>query len=271
MGLFGSVKKAFGGSSSESKAVRKPLWNKEQQQIFQNLYKGFDWNLSSPAPAAPRMYVPRTPEEGSYFSFVQGLGRNQGLQKLLKGEPAYQVNPEATRRFFEEGIRPAAVREWSRTVLPQIQEAYAGPGFYGSSRARAVTRSVEDLGSKLNETYANLLYQDEQARREALDRAMARVPEGVRTYAEQAGSAGQLARSIEQERVAADLQRFLMGQQVEGSGFSPYYHPAVNLALNLLGLRPYTYAIEGTERGPGLGYSLLSGMGRGLGTVIANS
>ena len=264
MGFLGSF---FGGGKSKTKIKKLPAWNPEQQEIFKKLAGLVD--VSKPAPPSPDMYVPRTPEEQDYFDYVRSLARNQAMQKLLAGQPAYDVTPEAAERYFEETVRPQYLRELRETILPQIEEAYAGPGYYGSSRARAKTRAVERTVQLLNEAYNQLMYNEELARRQALERALERALPAAQYYGSELGQAGQLARMIEQEKVASDLQKFLMGEKVEGK-WSPYYHPAVALALNLLGFSPYVYGSTSVTRGPGLGYSMLSGLARGAGAAIGS-
>jgi hypothetical protein len=223
------------------------------------------------------MYVPKTSEEQEYLRHIKGFAYNQALQKMLKGQPAYDVSPEAAQTYFEKTIKPQYTRNLEEIVLPRIKEAYAGPGYYSSSRARAMTRAAERTAQSLDEAYGKLMYNEELARRQALEHAMERALPAEQVYSSELGQAGQLARSIEQEKVASDLQKFLMGEEVNGKR-SPYYHPAINLALSLLGFSPYVYGQKTSGSGPSLGYSLLSGaapgigkgVGQGIGQVIAS-
>jgi hypothetical protein len=255
----------FGGGKTKVKPVQLPAWNPEQQAIFSKLASLVD--TTKPAPESPDMYVPETDEEQRYLRHIKGLAYNQVMQKMLEGQPAYDVSPEAAQMYFEKVVKPQYMRNLEEVVLPKIKEAYAGPGYYGSSRARAMTRAAEQTAQSLDEAYGKLMYNEELAKRQALENAMNRSLKTEQLYSTELGQAGQLARSIEQERVASDLQKFLMGEEVNGKR-SPYYHPAVNLALSLLGFSPYVYMQKSKSSGSGLGYSMLTGMSRGLGSAL---
>ena len=255
----------FGGGKTKVKPVQLPAWNSEQQVIFNRLASLVD--TSKPAPESPDMYVPETPEEQNYLRHIKGLAYNQVMQKMLEGQPAYDVSPEASKDYYEKVIRPQYIRNLNEVVLPKVKEAYAGPGYYGSSKARAITRAAENTAQSLDEAYSKLMYNEELAKRRALENAMNRNLQAEQVYSTELGQAGQLARAIEQEKVASDLQKFLMGEEVNGKR-SPYYHPSINLALSLLGFSPYVYMQKSKSTGSGLGYSMLTGMSRGLGSAL---
>lgn len=257
-----------GGGESKSKIQQLPMWSPEQQKLFKGLHGLIDFD--KPAAPSPPMSVGRTPEEESYFSHISGLGRDAAMQKLLAGRPAYDVSPEASKAYFEGTVRPQYLRELQETILPQIEESYAGPGYYGSSRPRAVTRAVGTTTDKINEAYSQLMYQDELARRSALDTAMGRVLPAEQVYSGELGQAGQLARMIEQEEVAGDLQKFLMGEEVDGKS-SQFYNPGVNLALSLLGFQPFTYGTKTTQTSGDLLYNMLVGAAPGIGKALVPS
>ena len=275
MGLFSSVSSALGlgsggfsGGSSSSEMKQYPMWNEEQQKLFKKLFGIVDFD--KPAPDSPPMSVGRTPEEDSYFSHIEGLAKNEAFQKLLRGEPAYDTSPEASREYFEGTLRPQFMRELNETILPQLRESYAGPGYYGSSRAKATQRAVGTTTDKVNEAFSQLMYQEEQAKRIAMENAMNRVLPAESYYSGELGEAGRLSRMIEQEEVAGNLQKYLMGEEVNGQS-SPFYNPSVNLALSLLGFQPYTYGSQTTQQAPGLLYSMLTGAAGGAGTAAGAS
>ena len=60
------------------------------------------------------------------------------------------------------------------------------------------------------------------------------------------GTAGGYSRMIDQEKVTADLQRWLMGEEVEGVA-PTMYNPFLQLAYQLLGLEPYALGTKASS------------------------
>jgi hypothetical protein len=238
---------SFGGSGSKSKSVpvQLPAWSPQQQAIASTLGSTIQRGLTEPVPAYPgRLYVPRLPEEEAYLSRTPALAEQVAAMRARLGQPAYAITPETTEQYYQQAIRAPALREWQEVVEPTIREAYAGPGYWGSARAQAQTKGAEELATELGRQRATLYYQDELARRQAAEAAAQReatygVPYAT-AEAELMGTAGQYARMIEEQKALADLQRWLMGETVEG--VTPYqYSPFLQLAFQYLGLSPYAY------------------------------
>jgi len=246
---------SIGGSSSKSsyRPTRVNVWAPGQWSTFRRLVPLIQRGMSGPAPAYPgRMYVPTTEAEQQYLWYVQGMlpdimARSRALTRSLT-QPAYEVNPQATEEFYQRGIRAPALYEFRNVTLPQVRESFVGPGFYGSARAEAEADAAERLALTLSQRRAELAYSDELARRKALT-DLAQRAAGAGLGAEQLGygqlaGAGELERTIEQERTFSQLQRWLMGEQV--GGVIPWqYNPFMRLAFAVLGLNPYVVATEG--------------------------
>jgi len=234
-----------GSSKSKSRPVQVPLLTPEQQGLLSTMIGEAGTAIKEGVPSYPKeMYVPRTPEEGRYFSSVYDNEANRvaALNQILSGKPAYEITPETTERLYEEGIRAPALREWEEITKPTITEQFVGPGYWGSARAEAVTKGAQDLATTLAAERAKLYYADEQAKRAALEAGVTRQaqfgPGAAATEAATMGSAGQYARMIEQEKVTSDFQRWLMGEQVEGEDVGAY-NPYIQVALNLLGIEAF--------------------------------
>jgi len=263
----------FGGGKSESTPTRLDLWTPQQQALFSQLIGGAQRGMGTAAPSyAGKMYTPTTPQEQAYFDFMggrggAGAGYKEAMGNILAGRPAYDINPAATEKYYQESIRNPALKEFRETTAPLLAESFSGPGYWSSGRADATQKAISDLTSRLMEQHGQLVYGDEQARRIALENAIGRVPGAGQTYTGELGSAGQLARQIGNEEIASNLQRYLMGESVGGT-YNPAYNPQVQIAMNLLGMSPYAYGTKTTQTGPGLGYSLLSGFASGLGKSI---
>lgn len=263
MGLFSNF---FGGAKSETKTIKTPNWNAGQQQIFDLLNAQIQKTGFGPAPTSPNAYVPRTPEEEQYFKYAQ----SEAVKNMATGQVPYEVGPEFANQFFEQSIRPIAQREWRETTRPGIEEAYAGSTFNSTGRLDALTKATEKYGEGLSAQKAGLVYGEELARRKAIESAYGRIAQGQ----EIASGAGRYSRDIETEKVMNDVQKYLMGEEVNGQ-YNPAYNPMISLAFNLLGLRPFTIGTKTKSEGGGLGYGMLTGLagaaGKALGTSLGGS
>lgn len=286
MGFLGGL---FGGSSKSSTRLSStstnPFWEDwlsqmvtrgeythgDDKQVEKGQHGGLLGLMSGPAPSYPgQMYVPTTEQEQRYFDFVNNLAQNKTFSNLLSGEVPYEIGPEWAENYYEKGIRDPALREYEEVVLPQLRESYAGPGYWGSARARAETSAAGDLASELSARKSKLLYDEELARRSAIESAYSRVLPTTQFYTDEMQEAGALQRQIEQEKVLANLQRWLMGEEVGGS-FNLAYNPGWNLALGLLGIQEQAIGtVTDREEGGGLLSGGLNALGKGAGMWAAN-
>ena len=78
-----------------------------------------------------------------------------------------QFNPQAAQNYWQQTMKPMYEQAWSQTA-PQIESAYAGPGYYSSARANALTQAKADIGRQETGAYGNLMYNQELMQREAL-------------------------------------------------------------------------------------------------------
>lgn len=269
----------------------------------------------------------------------------QAAQRWAGGQLPYEVGPEWAERYFEEAIRPVYEREFREKVLPQIRAAYAGPGYWGSARAQAEREAAEKLAETLMAERAKLMYGEELARREAIEKGIQagltaaqlaplaealRIPvaaaaaypaaeaieaafraaalpletaqlpleaarvattaaalplEAIRALPAEAAlgaafraaelpieaakyiplvgaelrEAAALPREIEHEKIMAQLQRWLSGEELEGR-WVPAYSPYVKLALAYLGLTPYAVGTTTTSKSSSFGLPVSIGI-----------
>ena len=256
---------SFGSQKSKSSPARVSMWNPGQKATFAGLWPQIAEGVGTAAPSYPKpMYVPKTPEEEAYLSSIPSLAGEIGAARGRLGEPAYEITPETTEAYYQEAVRAPMMKEWQETVEPMIREAYAGPGYWGSARAEAQTKGAETLATTLGAKRAELSYADEMARRAALESAAGREATGALPYAageaQMLGSAGQYSRMIDQEEVQADMQRWLMGEEVEG--VTPtQYNPFLQLAFQILGLDPYALGTKSSSSGWNFGIAAGQGSG----------
>lgn len=258
---------SFGKEKARTEPTRTEVWAPEQQALFKMLAPIIQKGLTEPVAKYPgQMFVPKTPEEEAYLGRVPGLAEQIAAARGRLRQPAYEITPETTEQYYQEAIRAPAMREWGETVEPLIREAYAGPGYWGSARAGAQVRGAEELATTLGKQRAELYYADEMAKRTAAEAAAGREATYGLPYAageaEMLGTAGAYARQVEQEKVLADLQRWLMGEEIEGVSMEAY-SPYMQLAFQLLGLSPYVVSTSGKSTGFDLGIE-----GKGLAAAL---
>ena len=246
---------SIGGGKSKSESTPVPVntWTEEQKAAMKALWEKIGPGLEGPVPSYPgQMYVPKTPEEEAYFQSVSsGRGaRETALNTLLSGKSAYEINPETTEELYQRGIRAPALKEFQDITLPQIKSSFMGPGYYGSARALTETKAAENLATTLAAERAKLAYADETARRAGLESGATRaaqygLPAATMESQIMTGPA-ERSRAIEQEKVLSDLQRWLMGETVEGT-VPTQYNPYLQLAMQLLGFNPLAVGTQSSS------------------------
>ena len=259
----------FGKSKAKSRPARVGMWNPGQEEAFKTLWPKIQAGLAGPVPIYPKsMYVPKTAEEQAYLEAMPRLAGEIGEARGRLGQPAFQITPETTEEYYQQAVKAPMMKEWQETVEPMIREAYAGPGYWGSARAGAQAKGAETLATTLGAKRAELSYADEQARRAALESAAGREATHAGPMAEteagMLGTAGQYSRMIDQEKVMADFQRWLMGEEVEGVA-PAMYNPFLQLAYQLLGLEPYALGTKASSNAWNANLSIVGSKGQGGG------
>lgn len=147
------------------------------------------------------------------------------LKGILSGQTgASPITPEQTSAFFKRAYQDPAQYQFSEYTRPLIREEYAGPGFWGSARAKAVTKAGQEMGQWLGQKRGEVEWQAGETNRAIAEakagRATAAVPMGMQ-YAgmplEQAKSVFGFA-SIEQQQkqneINAAIQKFQSGKRL---------------------------------------------------------
>jgi hypothetical protein len=232
--FIGGSKKSSGTATSESKTTTEKYnrWTPQQQQLFQRLAGIAE---SKPLNAqAPPMSVPQTGQESTYFNLVNDLARS----RAATGDPLYDVGPEWADQYFQESIKPLYLKEFEEITMPGILKSYAGD-FNTSGRREAQADAGENLALQLAAKRGELMYGEELAKRSAMDNALQQQQQVIQT----AQIAGEAQRKIEEEAMFENVQRYLMGEEIDGK-YNPVYNPQVQLMLSLLGLDPFVFAQE---------------------------
>lgn len=251
----------------------------EQQTLFNQMMYNMthgqggntSWFGNQPAPSMPGFnYVPETYYDKRFIGYQnQNPQRTTAINSLLRGTPAYDVNTEATRNYWENTLAPIQRQTFQEETLPMLRESFAGPGYWSSRRADAESDAIQNFGRDMAAQESNLYYQDELARRQALESAANRIGTGIQgsvSDQEMRGEAAAYARQVRQEEVAADIQRWLSGEalpRADGTmAWNPTNNPQTQLALAMLGLSPFSYASDNDSNWYD---SILGGAGGGIG------
>lgn len=265
MGLFDSIGNAvggfFGGGEEKSEPQKVGVYTPEQKKLMQELISNVTSGGFGPAASAPQMYTPTTQNEQAYLDWA----RSEAVKNMASGQVPYDVSPEASKALWESTQLPLYNYQWQNTVLPGLQEQYAGSTFASTGRDEAVRKALQEWGLNVASTEGKFLQSEEEARRKAIENAQGRVLQ----TGEAIGKAGEYSRAVESERVMDQVTRFLMGESVGGQ-YNMAYNPQVQLALSLLGLSPYVVGQQAQGTGAGLGYGILTGASQGLGKLFGN-
>ena len=154
-GLLGRGKK--GGFETQ----QVPRWSPEQQKVFSQIY-----GLTSPQ--IGKGLTP-TPEETQYGDFLRNV------EPWYRGLVNETYNPEAIKELYSKSIVP----EFEQTMLPKIRGEFAGPGYWGEARARAVSEAYGGLGRD----EARALYEAETRKNDLLMQLSQIVPVSKQTLA----------------------------------------------------------------------------------------
>lgn len=245
--ILGSLATKGGSKKQEERTgiTYAQRWSPQQRLLFRAIsdqinraaggQSEYPTTAAPPAPRSPAGSVPTQPGEQSYQDMIRQIAEGRAGQ----GVPLYDIGPEFAEQYFEESIKPLYMKEWKDVTLPSIERAYAGPNFYSSARQEATRKGGQDLALELASKKANLVYGEELNRRQAIDQAFDRQM-GV---AREEKAVGEQQRAIEEGKVMENLNRWFMGEEVDGE-YNPLNNPAMQYAFSLLGIDPYIWSTQ---------------------------
>lgn len=201
------------------------------------------------------------------------------LSQILSGQMgAKQITPEATQAYYKSVFEQPALKGWGERIKPEIQEAYAGPGYWGGARAGAVVEGRQDVEDWLGEQRGGLEWDVSQANRAIEEAKAGRALSAIgpsmaygqlptqEAQARLAGRAGVFefagaGQAQKQAEINANIQKFVEENRITSA-------EDMQILLALLGMSYSTSTSTGESWGPGLGYSVLSGMAGGFGQGV---
>jgi len=209
----------FFGSSGGVKTEQVPRWNPEQQKLFSQMY-----GLTSPQIGKG---MEPTPEESQYGDFLKNY------EPWYRGVVGEAYNPQAVKDYYRDAVNP----EFEQNYIPKIRSEFAGPGYWGEARARA----IGDAWSGLGRQEAADVYGVEKAKSAAIADLTNRLPVAKQTL--------------------ASWSRL----------FTPEGSPYLQLAITLLGLQPFDTIGGMMQPTPGLFGSLAGGFGEAAGEAAGTA
>ena len=161
----------FGGS----KTKRRSNLTKSQRRLLDDLVDRIETGLDEGIDPYTGQITPDATENQQrawQFAELMEMGARKGDQyhadaarRLMSGEPAFDIDPEAREQQFE-GEKAEAMRTFQEEIVPMISRGYAGKGL---ARSGAMTGSLgragAQLGDALNRRYNELTRADEAAMR----------------------------------------------------------------------------------------------------------
>lgn len=260
MGLFDSA-------TSTSTTTVNPKYNEGQSALLAKLIQRANAGLTTGAEKySGDMYAKENPYETSYMNWdsPQAKTIQAALDTVLSGKAAYDINEQTTQDYWDKYMAPMVAKQQRA-----LNEQYA-PGIFSGGRDIA----QGEFSTGVTGEYGKLQYADELARRTALTEAANRQANTVNTaYANEATrekSAAEMARSIEEAKLAGDYQRWMSGEADANGVVNQSANPYRSLALSLLGTSPYVYGSNVDSTGSGLGYGALTGLSSGLGSLASS-
>lgn len=174
----------------------------------------------------PRV-APTTKSQKDIFDFAEGGG--------------FVTSPESTEKYFQNVIRAPTMKGLREDVIPGVKEAYSGPGYWGTSRAKAEAKATEDTMTDLNTARSNLYWDVGQANKQG---ALQQLGVGG---AQQAQS---------QDVINAKIQKFAEENAITDP-------QNLHILMNLLGIGMSTTSGSSTQGGLGAMYfsDLMAGAG----------
>ena len=264
---MGFMDTLFGGTSSA------PLWNLGQVDLRDTMVNQVRNAVGQGVPAYGGQITPGTAPlqqqafgaAGGLLSSPLGTPMQGAIGQLLSGQPAYQIDPATSMRYYTDAVYNPAMQEFGDT-LRGLDARYGARFGRSGAQLEAAGRAAERFGTNLAGIRGDLVYRDEMARRSAAENAMGRLGTGVQAGL---GYAGDTRANLGMMAGLGGEQRAIEGQgRAEDYGKWLYAQPYNNPWLGFMGTALSTMPMLQTQQPgilPGLG-AAASGVGMlGLG------
>lgn len=170
----------------------------------------------------------------------------RGVLQLLSGESAFDTDPTARKNLYE-AERAEEMRRFQEEVLPTLGRAYGARGHARSGGLEGSMRlAAERLGDDLYRRNTELLYQDENVRRQEAAAARDRIATGVGADAAARQNQALDARTLLE---VGGTERAIGAQQNQEAynkwlAAQPYYNPWLGFLPAALGTQTSTPVVK---------------------------
>jgi hypothetical protein len=234
--------------------------------------------------------------------FNPAAGANIGMQAVqgvLSGQNTPTLNPiqstltaQDTQNYIQKGLYDPALMNFNQSVVPQIQQGFAGQGATFSSRmGQAISTAGQNMMTQLGGQAANVTMQNEQVRsQQDLTAQQSNNANKLALYGQQSQNAlqgaqvaGQLTSSALQNLLAQNSANWQYQNQANQSSLATYQdwlrqqpgnNPALGQAQQFIGTqmmsaynKPPSPLMSLLGMGGGM---LLGGIGGGLGAGLGS-
>jgi len=188
-----------------------------------------------------------------------GTALSGALEGITGAQP---ISSETAKDIFGRIYKEPTKKRWEEHIRPTIRESYAGPGFWGSARAKAEMEGAQDVADWLGAEEGRFMWDVEQANRQiaeakagrslaAIQPAMAYA--GLPTQEAQQRLAGRtdvlglsgVQQRQQQAEINAAIQRFAEENRITDP-------ENLDIFLKLMGLAPMGGITVRAEEDPGL-------------------
>jgi hypothetical protein len=111
----------------------------------------------------------------------------------------FNTSQSQTNDYFKNTIKDPATKSFNESTMPAVKEAFSGPGYWGSARAKSEVKANKDLNDYLNTANANLNWNVQQANKAG---------------AQDEYALGQVQQSQQQNELNAKIQKFAEDNQI---------------------------------------------------------
>lgn len=108
------------------------------------------------------------------------------IQQLLAGKPAYNLDPESTKQYFEKGVQAPMLRAFDQDIAPRLRDSFSSQGaLFSSRRADATRQALEGLNTSMASELSRAVFSNQQLEAQLAESAANRQVQGVQLGAQQ--------------------------------------------------------------------------------------
>lgn len=165
-------------------------------------------------------------------------GQTGAINQALSGQPAYNLDPQTTANYFQQGVVDPSMRTYNSTTAPAINQGFAAQGgTFSTARGIAQSRALSDLQATNASNLAQTQYQNQTLNSQLAESAANRQLQGI-------GIANQYQTQplYNAQQLSAALQPFQQqAQALDTTGYQqwqaqqPYNNPYLSQIMGYLG------------------------------------